>query len=758
MMDSDVDLQEEVMEHNGAVETLQKPTSCHSLAQYFKREEVPRQEKDYLLQKVRQWNFSLAEATWQDAMGLLGLRDSDISSLWIQKVFDTWQDDLNQPDWLRTAVTETILHLQYYQRGVLSAGGAVKIMEGMLAWLDKTQKELGVLSAGVKEAWRSILVVINLLSQTFDVGVSEAVYKRLKTSILKLQFNLQSKPLKEPYTRAKRAKKEQEEDRKKLSKKIKKSPKDNALTTEAIRATEKEIEQINERIETLRAELASTDYSLLKELVPVLKANLKCLSIARTRIQKWQDRSKVVNHLFDALTSASMGIIGLGVGSLVLAGAIAAVPVTCGAAVLVLIPAVAAFSGAVFTAGGELVNAGSLGLQGGMGLHYLFYKPHEHPINELFRGEVTFNLFEKLTSCYLEGDAGRETLKGGLKGKESWYLVQFLNQLLLHVGGAIGLDEAYKEQAVPHVILLLKAVYQSHSRKQSDLDKVLCKAVVYLSQALQRECGWSLLDKNKEDTWVSAYEKAGWLISDRDKSDVAIKEKYKIRLNNAIEAYETAVAKKNADESMLLPWDEWFNDKDVENLRSLCESYKNGKVPVEELRNKFNDIEAKMKTTWARLEMKTGEPLFSTWGLNEAETLLRKYDRELNDVVDLSRIMKKIQVMEKMIQEKGDKPAVEPSGKKRSTATFSIISGGEHEEPRLEGSHVSAFCGEMPGELPSLPNDNRDYVFSQVSGGKTKNASITNSSVSFFNLSAEKASEDKKKTAEEQSIPDSMIL
>ncbi|MHA7841286.1 MAG: hypothetical protein ACX932_05420 [Gammaproteobacteria bacterium] len=727
-------------------EPLEKPTYCRTLADYFKHDVLAAQERSYLLQQVQSWKFPLGEKTWQDGMSLLGLSDGDVSSSWVQKVFEAWQGDLSQPDWLRTALTETVLHLQYYQPGVLSAGGALKIMEGMLDWLETIEEKLGSIPASAEEAWRSILVIISLLTQTFGVGVSQTVFEQLKTTLFKLSFNLNKDSLKKPYKVINKTIKKHEKQRKLLGKTIDSVSKQDKLGKVEVSRIEKEITQLDDTIMTLKGEAASTTYMRLKRLVSVLEANVACLSIARTRTQKWQKRCDAVKNLFDILTSAVTGVTTAAVGSVALLGVIAAVPSTYGAAALALIPAVAAFSGGVVSAGGQLVGAAHSSGKTAMGLYYLHHKPHYHPINELLAHKTDGNLLYEITSRYLEGDIGHERVKSTLIGKDSWYLIQFLNQLFLHVGGAIGLSEEYKVPTILQMATLLKALYQSHSHKKHALDKAVCEEVIYLSQALQRECGWSLFDKKPEETWVMTYEKAGWLMASSDKSDMSIEGESRIRLNEAIAVYETAIAKKATGEPMLLPWDSWFEDKEVEHLGNLCQAYEAGDVSDSTLKEAFNTVDAQVRTTRQRLEEKGGVPLLSTWGLQQAEALVDQYREKMNKLIDLNKVMKEIESIKKLFEQKSYSPGFWQSSQgdmiseaMDRTQCETLLERYDMLQPSLKIKLIDALKSIANGDFGdkgSGVHRRPDFVFSNIHGGRDVNLEVDAKSAIAENITA----------------------
>ncbi|MFN7098463.1 MAG: hypothetical protein ACK4PR_13055, partial [Gammaproteobacteria bacterium] len=462
---------------------LTKPQDCRTLAQYYHH--VNEKEQAYLAQKAREYmkaKLVLTPDNWLDAIELLNLRDGGVSGKWLNFVYDTWQTDLSQNDWIRAVLITTIIRLQYQQPGVLSSGGAVGLLNKMLDWIDGAEKSMGEITDGSIEGWRMVLVIMNLLALSYNQGVGGTIYKKLFDMIMKFDINLygpvspvRTGGLKGEYNKI------QEQLDEFLKKKANGFSGKHQVEKEA--KNEAAIKELEPRVVALKLKCER-----LEQLLAALKANRALMEINWTSLQRLNEYTNFIGNIFKAAVGTITAATTLAAGTTALVGAIAAVGPSYGGAALLLIPAIAGFSASVVGAGVSLVQSGIAGGHAGYNAYMLFRSADEHPINQMFDKKVDANkvleknLLNSLQEQYLENGV----LRKETHGDDSWHLIQFLRELLIGLNGAAALKPELRNDVEKGISALLKAVYVAHGVDQSKLDNAICAETIVLTQMLQQ--------------------------------------------------------------------------------------------------------------------------------------------------------------------------------------------------------------------------------------------------------------------------------
>ena len=606
---------------------LKRPTTCQELARYYWS--VSAQEQHYLTEKMRSLmstnETTPTEENWQDSISVLAMHNRPLSTTWLTQLYGNWQGNFNQPLWQKTAMIETLTYLQHYENELLTAEGATTMLQDALTWLKDAEQQLGRIPKGAEEEWRIILALTSLLIVSFDVGVGKPVFKELKETIIKLQLN--SKPIKKAYKQS--LKKARTERHALVAKQEAGSLDANEL------ATYKEQKQ---RLDNEVA-IAQLQYYRIAQFVAALKANINCLEIDRTRLQKWQERFEVLSHAVDAFTSSVTGVASLAGGASALLAAIGTVPIFgAGAAALALaLPIVfgSLFAGAVAT-GGALRSSGHMAV----GLYYLCRTADEHPINVLFSGKEEEDLLLAITKQYLEGTAGNEQLREGMRGQNSWHVIQFLSGLLLAMEGAKQLKAPLTPAVIASLSTLLRVLYREHRGSKQSINALVCTEVIFLSQELMRTWQWNLLptlvekdstNMTKED-WVEAYRTSGWLYPLGTSIKNKKESKYKKALSDSIAQYEAqkGIQSGKKDKPIFLPWDNWFKgDADVETLQDTYRQYVAKKANEKALNKAYQVVALAMRMDDEAIAKESNPtPRLSMWGRTLARSLMDKISKE----------------------------------------------------------------------------------------------------------------------------------
>ncbi len=497
------------------------------------------------------------------------------------------------------------MRLQYFQPGVLSTGGAVTVLDKMLDWIDDAEGLLGEIPTGAIEAWRTVLVVMSLLSLSCNEGVGSRVYEKLFKLLLKLKGNLAG--VKSDY-------KKLESELAAHEKHLQTGIKDDSKKQEVEAKIAKLPQQIKE---------SKLKYQRLKQLSATLEANRQIIEINFTRLQKLDKYASVVSNTLKTVVGAITAGGSVTVGSAALVGAIAATPVTYGAAALAIIPAAVGFSASVIGAGAALYQAAWSAGAAGIGVHELVRKADIHPINTMFANAMDNDVLASIKARYLENG----NLKKEVKGNDSWHLVQFLRELLVNLKGAAALKEELKLPVEEGLRQLLRAIYRAHASSKKELSNTICVEVIALSQTLQEVFKLDIFSVDRSanlslDDWLMAYSTQNWLpeykpsrISILGHSKEKFDEENRKKLQGHLEQYNAVVRDTlNQPKSPIgLPWDDWFYDLSVETLSVVYEKYKAEKKFFKPLKSAYFICLSYVPVAQNHQKNKQNPPVLSSW-------------------------------------------------------------------------------------------------------------------------------------------------
>ena len=611
--------------------SFKRPQNCHELVTYY--HQAPKVEQRFLIQQLlHQMNsgagFRPTEAHWRDQIAVLGILDPDVSSTWLQCVFDGWQGELLQSDWMRDVLIATLLRLQYYHPEALTAEGVTRIMDALLDQLADAETLLGRIPDNAERTWEGILMTISLLSQTLGAGIGEPLFRKLQKQVNLLEFNVGQ--LKEAYEALEKAEKKQEKIAKKQGLSSSKASANLSQTVAAV---------AEDPIVKARAR-----YRRMRQLTQILEANYDCLAILRTRSQKVEQVGATVKRFVSAVELAVTGAVVLTAGTVVLGATLAALPATYGAAAVVVIPALAAFFGSAVAAGYSFIQAARESGEGLLNMYYLGRNADEHPINGLLAGSSpdALTLPDSITERYLtrDPDTGEIILNKKVRGTGSSHLLQFLQGLLINTGAAAALLSQHRDKVARWMGTLLRALYAAHTRGPSKVKAMVtgddtlydsvCAQTLLLSQLLIRRFNWPLLtmifNNPAEATlanWTLAYQQDGWLAHGRDKTG-QISEKATKQLVHYITLCQPAFETPPLHIPVVLSWwDHWYKDKHVESAWALYQGYQAGDTALGRLLvQAYEKMVMMVVTAQSRMTNDNYTPLLS-WGALESALSLK---------------------------------------------------------------------------------------------------------------------------------------
>lgn len=605
-----------------------RPTTCEELAEYCSK--ISENEKNYIADKMAALlttnEAQISEANWRDVISVLAINNKNLSIAWLNRVYDSWKENPNQPVWQKMAMIATILYAKNTQEDLLTAIGATNLLKSALNWLNDAEESLGRIPEGAQEEWQIILLLTSLLTVSFGVGVSKKTFAHLEKTLWKLKGNRKSEE--------KKLKKSLQDAIKNKSRYVDRYE-GKTLNEQELIAYKNEEERYDEEI--AEAELK---YQRMSQSIKMLEVNISCLAIDRTRLQKWQEYTKVMSSAFDASTSAVAGAAAIAGGTSALIAAIAAVPFF-GVGVGLLVLAVPVFLGSVVAgvaAGGRaILSAGNTLIR----LHYLTRTADKHPVNELLAdGEKSD--FLSATASYYEGTEGRETLRKEMHGKDSWYAIQFLTELFVTMDGASRLEEALRPAVIKKLSTLLRVLYREHRGSKDALHKFVCSEVVYLSQTLMETLRWDLLltlpkdieHEVSREQWVAAYETSGWLYPLGTKQKHKEASKYREELTRHL--LQSSQRKEEELQQPInpafLPWDEWFlADGTVIKLYDACDEYlkSSNAETLKAVKRAYEEVGSSIRMNDRAITEGTNPaPSLSTWGRESAELIMDTIQRE----------------------------------------------------------------------------------------------------------------------------------